>query len=152
MISEPGRPAVGAAERDLARRFADALAADDIDGVVALPTDDAWLAMPPEPPRVPRACSRGRFLAGRHPGAGTPSVPAPPPPANGRPGFGCYLADPDGSAAQPAGIVVLTTDGARISAVSRFLDPQLPARFGLVGPPADEPMAPDTPSDGPSPG
>src|SRR4051794_41115186 len=49
MIAEPGRPAVGAAERDLARRFADALAADDIDGVVALLTDDAWLAMPPSP-------------------------------------------------------------------------------------------------------
>src|SRR6185369_4086453 len=33
----------------LARRFADAYVAADIDGVVALLTDDAWLSMPPAP-------------------------------------------------------------------------------------------------------
>lgn len=36
-------------ERALARRFAEALTTDDIDGVIALLTDDAWLAMPPAP-------------------------------------------------------------------------------------------------------
>ena len=34
-------------ERELVRRFADAFEADDIDGVVALLTEDAWLRMPP---------------------------------------------------------------------------------------------------------
>ena len=38
-----------ATERALARRFADAYVAADIDGVVALLTDDAWLSMPPAP-------------------------------------------------------------------------------------------------------
>ena len=35
------------AERELVRRFADAFEADDIDTVVALLTEDAWLTMPP---------------------------------------------------------------------------------------------------------
>ena len=34
-------------EQTVARAFADALGAGDIDAVVALLTDDAWLAMPP---------------------------------------------------------------------------------------------------------
>ena len=36
-----------AKERDLAQRFAAAYADDDVDGVVALLTDDAWFTMPP---------------------------------------------------------------------------------------------------------
>ena len=36
-----------ARERDIAARFATAFAANDIDGVVALLTDDAWFTMPP---------------------------------------------------------------------------------------------------------
>ena len=36
-----------ARERDVATRFATAFAADDIDSVVALLTDDAWFTMPP---------------------------------------------------------------------------------------------------------
>ena len=45
-----GQPRPGsAAERILAGRFAEAYVAADIDGVVALLTDDAWLSMPPAP-------------------------------------------------------------------------------------------------------
>ncbi|MGB8879931.1 MAG: RNA polymerase subunit sigma-70, partial [Solirubrobacteraceae bacterium] len=36
-------------ERDTVGRFADAIQTGDINGVVALLTDDAWLTMPPEP-------------------------------------------------------------------------------------------------------
>ena len=36
-----------AKERELAQRFAAAFADDDVDGVVALLTDDAWFTMPP---------------------------------------------------------------------------------------------------------
>ena len=36
-----------ARERDIASRFATAFAGNDIDGVVALLTDDAWFTMPP---------------------------------------------------------------------------------------------------------
>ena len=34
-------------ERELVRRFADAFQADDINGLVALLTEDVWLTMPP---------------------------------------------------------------------------------------------------------
>lgn len=54
--------------------------------------------------------------------------------ANAQRAFGCYLTDPDGPAARPTGIVVLTTNDARISAITRFLDPQLPHLFGLTSP------------------
>lgn len=40
-------PADSTQERGLARRFAQAFTGDDIDGVLELLTDDAWLAMPP---------------------------------------------------------------------------------------------------------
>jgi RNA polymerase sigma-70 factor (ECF subfamily) len=44
------KPAVPAPdEPELAERFARAFAADDIDTLLALLTDDAWLAMPPAP-------------------------------------------------------------------------------------------------------
>ena len=36
-------------ERDVVGSFADAVEAGDIDAMVALLTDDAWLTMPPEP-------------------------------------------------------------------------------------------------------
>ena len=43
-------PAPGStAERAAAERFADAFASGDVDRVVALLTDDAWVTMPPEP-------------------------------------------------------------------------------------------------------
>jgi hypothetical protein len=36
-------------ERELVGRFADAVESGDVDGVVSLLTDDAWLTMPPQP-------------------------------------------------------------------------------------------------------
>ncbi|CAA9272344.1 MAG: hypothetical protein AVDCRST_MAG26-2885 [uncultured Chloroflexia bacterium] len=36
-------------ERDVARRFAEAFSAEDIYGVIALLSGDAWLTMPPAP-------------------------------------------------------------------------------------------------------
>jgi RNA polymerase sigma-70 factor (TIGR02960 family) len=120
-----------AAEQDLARRFADAFTRDDIDGVVALLTDDAWLAMPPaaheyQGPEAIAAflhASR-RWRAGRRFGL----VPTR---ANNRPAFGCYLAEDGGAPASPVGLIVLEPSGTLISRVTRFLGPALPMRFGL---------------------
>ena len=52
-------------ERDLVGRFADAVEAGDIDGMVALLTDDAWLTMPPEPLEYQGPAAIGAFLRDR---------------------------------------------------------------------------------------
>ena len=52
-------------ERDVVGRFADAVEAGDIDGIVALLTDDAWLTMPPEPHEYQGPAAIGAFLRDR---------------------------------------------------------------------------------------
>src|SRR5205085_2684797 len=52
-------------ERDVVGRLADAFEAGDIDGVVALLTDGAWLTMPPEPYEYQGQDAIGNFLNDR---------------------------------------------------------------------------------------
>jgi RNA polymerase sigma-70 factor (ECF subfamily) len=122
-------PAAGsAAERELAGRFARAFSADDVPAVVALLTDDAWLAMPPAAQEYHGPAAIAGFLEAsahaRSAGSGRRFVVRPAR-FNGQVGFGCALGGVD------AGIVVLTLRGDRICGVTRFLDPALPARFRL---------------------
>ncbi|MEV0195732.1 RNA polymerase subunit sigma-70 [Nonomuraea sp. NPDC050691] len=104
-----------AQERDLVRRFADAFTADDIDTLVTLLTDDAWLAMPPAPHEYHGVAAIASFLrasaawsAGRRP-------LLDPTRANGQPAFTCRLAG------EPAGVIVLTLAGDRVRGITRFL-------------------------------
>jgi RNA polymerase sigma-70 factor (TIGR02960 family) len=118
-------------ERDVARRFAHAFTHDDVDAVVALLTDDAWLAMPPAPHTYDGPAAVRAFLdtsVGWRSGRRLALLPTG---ANSQPAFGCYLADPDTAAAHFTGIVVLTVRGARIAGVTRFLDPALDKPFGM---------------------
>jgi RNA polymerase sigma-70 factor (TIGR02960 family) len=124
-------------EQAVSRRFADAYAADDIDGVVALLTDDAWLSMPPAPHEYQGAGPIGSFLrASARWRAGRRFVLVPAR-ANGQPAFGCYLeaagqerpAGDRGAAA--TGLIVLGVAGERITSVTRFLDPEVLGFFGL---------------------
>ncbi len=110
-------------ERDLARRFADAFTTDDIDAVVKLLTDDAWLAMPPAPHQYYGHTAIAAFLrtsalwrAGRR-------FHLVPVSANRQPAFTWYF---DGSG---AGLIVLSTDGDRITRITSFLDSTLIPRF-----------------------
>ena len=121
-------------ERDLVKRFADAFQAGEIDAVVALLTDDAWITMPPSPLQYqgPEAIGQfltlaGRWLAPQH----HRLIPTR---ANGQPAFGCYLVDPTTGVASAAGLIVLTLGQRRITAITRFLDNSTNAQFGL--PPA----------------
>ena len=114
--------AVGEAAADelaLAQRFADAYQADDIEAVIGLLTDDAWLVMPPAPHEYQGRAAIAGFLrasATWREGLGFRLVPVR---AGGQPAFASYYLD------QPAGLIVLTIDGDRISVISRFLDTRL---------------------------
>jgi len=119
------------AERELARRFAEAFETNSVDAVVALLTNDAWLTMPPATIEYqgPEAI-RAFFRAGWHrPEAGRHRLVATR--ANMQPAFGCYRRDPETGIAHPAGMIVLTLQGDQIAAVTRFLDRSVMRGFGL---------------------
>jgi len=105
-----------AAELAVARRFADAYQGDDIDTLIGLLTDDAWLVMPPAPHEYQGRAAIAGFLrasAGWRAGARFRLTPVL---AGGQPAFMSYYLD------QPAGLIVLTVAGDRIAVISRFLD------------------------------
>ncbi|WP_208643373.1 nuclear transport factor 2 family protein [Streptomyces diastatochromogenes] len=106
-------------ERRLAGRFVDALENSDVDGLVALLTEDAWLTMPPEPLEYQGHAAISRFYR-TLPRWGGQAFRLVPTRANGRPAFGSYLCDPPQPDRAPYGLVVLTLEGDRISAVTRF--------------------------------
>jgi RNA polymerase sigma-70 factor (TIGR02960 family) len=131
--SEPTEPAVipsSTRTRELVGRFAVALEAGDVERVVALLADDAWLTMPPEPYEYQGRAAIARFLddRGRLRGANFKLVPTG---ANGQPAFGCYLPDTHAALAHAYGLMVLTLRGDQISAVTWFGDRSVMAWFGL---------------------
>lgn len=129
---EPAPEPASAQERDLGRRFAEAFSGDDIDGVVALLTDRAWMAMPPAPHEYHGATAIAAFLRAFGAYRGVRRLRLVPTRANTQPAFGCYIARPDDAdAADAAGIIVLTLSADRIRGVTWFLDSDLHRRFGL---------------------
>jgi RNA polymerase sigma-70 factor, ECF subfamily len=132
--SASGRPAPSphsASERRVVERFARAFERGDVKRLAALLTHDARLTTPPEPLEYRgreaitaflrercdhRAGRRCRLVATR---------------ANTQPAFGCYLEDPHAPIAHAHGLIVLTLQGDRISALTRFLDTSLNPVFGL---------------------
>jgi RNA polymerase sigma-70 factor (ECF subfamily) len=123
----PAEPAP-APDEAVAARFVDAWRSADVDALVALLTDDAFMSMPPipfeyvGPAAVARFCT-AIFAAGRR-------FDLVPTRANGQPAFGAYLRDPGGGPSHGVGLYVLTLSGDRISALARFESGHL-ARFGL---------------------
>jgi RNA polymerase sigma-70 factor (ECF subfamily) len=117
-------------ERALVGRFTDAFEQADIDGVVALLTEDARLTMPPEPLELHGHEAIARFLTALSfwsPDA----VRLVATRANGQPAFGYYVRDPRAGIARAHGLLVLTLAGDRIVALTRFGDNSLIGRFGL---------------------
>lgn len=112
-------------ERSLSRRFAAAFVADDVEAVIALLTDDAWLAMPPAPHQYVGTAAIAGFLHASATWRDGRRYSLLPTRANAQPAFGCYLD------AAPAGLVVLTLDGDRIARVTRFMDDTLFPAFSL---------------------
>jgi RNA polymerase sigma-70 factor (TIGR02960 family) len=118
-------------ERDLARRFADAYVAADIDGVLSLLTDDAWLSMPPAPHQYHGPTAIRSFLKASFAFRGGRDTYLLSGRANSQPLFASYVADHDEAVAQPTGLFVLTVAGDRIHAVTRFHLNDLYPRFGF---------------------
>jgi RNA polymerase sigma-70 factor (ECF subfamily) len=102
-------------ERDVVARFAEAVEAGDVDGMVALLTDDAWLTMPPEPFEYQGRAKIGEFLRWREVERGRP-LRLTPTRANTQPAFEAYLGD------EPRGLFVLTLEGDRISTITWFFN------------------------------
>jgi RNA polymerase sigma-70 factor (ECF subfamily) len=119
----------GGADRDAARavsrRFADAFVAADLDAIIALLTDDAWLSMPPAPHEYHGLGAVAEFLRTSFAYRGGRHVMLLPAGANTQPAFGAYV---DG---QPAGLMVLTVEGGKIRAINRFHVDALFPLFGL---------------------
>jgi RNA polymerase sigma-70 factor (TIGR02960 family) len=119
----PGSPA----EDAIVAKFVRAWQSADLDALVALLTDDAFVSMPPMPfeyqgrDLVTRFCA-SLFGAGRR-------FDLVPTRANGQPAFGAYVRAPDGIS-HGAGLYVLTLAGDRICAMTRFENSVL-ASFGL---------------------
>jgi RNA polymerase sigma-70 factor (ECF subfamily) len=121
-----------AAERALARRFANAYVAADIDAVIALLTDDAWLSMPPAPHQYHGTAAIRSFLHAAFAHRGGRRLYLVPTGANTQPALAGYLSDPGRAAAAPAGLFVLTMAGHKIHDVTRFHLDELYPRFGLA--------------------
>jgi RNA polymerase sigma-70 factor (ECF subfamily) len=126
-----GAPAPGSRrERELVGHFAAAVERDDIDAVVSLLTDDAWVRMPPQPYEYQGHAAVAAFLRDREIRRGAP-LRLVPTRANGQPAFGCYLPDAQAAITRAYGLFVLTLEGDRISAITWFGDLGLFPHFGL---------------------
>jgi hypothetical protein len=108
-------------------RFVRAYEGANVEELVALFTDDVFLSMPPMPLEY-----EGRDVVARFfevlliPGRRYSLIPTR---ANGAPAVGSYVLGPDGQR-HATGLFVVTIDGERISAMTRFEKSEL-AWFGL---------------------
>jgi RNA polymerase sigma-70 factor (ECF subfamily) len=131
--SEPERAPLpnSSQERELVRRFADAWETDDIDGLVALLTEDASVTMPPSPLEYQGQAAIAGFLraiANWRAGRRYRLIPTR---ANTQPAFGCYRTDFHAPIAHATGLLVLTLHEDQIAAVTNFVDTSILSRFGL---------------------
>ncbi|TVZ05582.1 sigma-70 family RNA polymerase sigma factor [Trebonia kvetii] len=117
------------AEAAVVDRFVDALERFDLDSLVALLTDDARLTMPPESRQFRGPQQIAGFLAELPFWGGELKVVRTR--ANNQPAFVYYVPDPCAQIWRVGSIMVLTLRGGRVSAVTRFGDVGLLARFGL---------------------
>jgi RNA polymerase sigma-70 factor (TIGR02960 family) len=132
---QPAPPPGSAAEQQLVERLTRAFEAADVDGIVALLTEDVWLTMPPLPLEYQGRKLAAQFLTATafRPGWTTRLIATR---ANGQPAFGFYSRDPGPGLFYTVGLMVLTLSGTRICAMTRFDSSTLP-RFGLPASLAD---------------
>jgi RNA polymerase sigma-70 factor (TIGR02960 family) len=118
-------------ERALVARFATAFQSGDVQGVIALLTNDALMTMPPQAAEYVGPQAIGRFLSTVPASGALERVRLVPTRANGQPAFGCYLKDTHTPIAHAYGLMVLTLRGDRIAGLVGFADTAVFASFGL---------------------
>jgi RNA polymerase sigma-70 factor (ECF subfamily) len=118
-------------ERELVARFADAFEEGDLDRVLALLTDDAWVTMPPEPFEYQGHAAIAAFLSHAFNARWQERHRLVPTRANGQPAFGHYIPDPQSGVVRGVGMLVLTVEGEQIAQITRFGGAALLAQFGL---------------------
>jgi RNA polymerase sigma-70 factor (ECF subfamily) len=126
---EPAPPPDSPAEQQLVDRLTRAFDTADVDGIIALLTEDAWVTMPPLPLEYQGRELAAQFLRATafRPGWTARLIPTR---ANGQLAFGFYARDPQTGRFYTVGLLVLTLSGTQISAMARF-DPATLPRFGL---------------------
>lgn len=117
-------------------RYVEAMDRGDVDGVVALLSQDATWSMPPLMSWYTGHDAIATFLRSgpmrlswRRPDAGM---------ANGQPASAAYLLDEAAGVYRPYALDVFSFDGPQISSITAFLEPDLMPAFGL---PAELPAA-----------
>jgi RNA polymerase sigma-70 factor (TIGR02960 family) len=130
--SGSSRPALRpdtAAEHRLVGQFTDALERADLDALIGLLATDVRLSMPPAMLEYRGIESAQRFFAAVtfRPGRAYRVVATR---ANGQPAFGVYLADPTAGVYRAYCLLVITTAGDHITAITGFTS-EVMARFGL---------------------
>jgi RNA polymerase sigma-70 factor (ECF subfamily) len=116
----------------VAARFAESFEAGDVDAIIRLLTDDAWLTMPPAPLAYQGHAAIAEFMwvvsfrTGNRRYRLRPTAGA----NGGQPAFGCYYVNGDETTWRPHGVMVLTMSTTQVSAITRFTDELLPY-FGL---------------------
>ena len=120
------------AEQDLVQRFSDAFIAHDVDGIIALLTEDAWVKMPPMPFEYQGREAATRFFSALSNASALRDVPFRfvPTRANGQPALGTYRQDLVTGIWHANGLLVLALSGDQIREIIRFEAGTL-ARFGL---------------------
>src|SRR6202167_4359407 len=125
----PARQPDTAAEHRLSARLTDALERADLDALIELLVTDVRFSMPPAMLEYRGIESAQRFFAAAtfRPGRTYRVVPTR---ANGQPAIGLYLADPHASVYRAYSLLVITTAGDRITAITGF-NTNVMTRFGL---------------------
>ena len=109
------------AERERAQRFAQALTAGDLERLLGLLTDEAWLAMPPAPHEYHGGTAIAGFLRARGQWVASRHVRLEYTEVNAQPAFRSYLMTDPSATAEYTGVVALTFSGSRIGAITHFL-------------------------------
>lgn len=130
-------PASAAEEERVMRRFQEAWAAADFDGIVALLTDDALLTMPPEAARFEGSAQIGSFFATVPLEGRLDRIRLVPTRANGQPALAAYADEHGDGVFDAYGVMVFALRGDRIDGITGFArQPALFTRLGLPTQPA----------------